>query len=279
LWARLHRDRTAFEAGSAHGGTAQMSGIVFGGDWTVANRWLVGGGGGYSSGTLVLDDLIESSDYTAPRAFGFIGYSHRRWIAHAGASLARSAYSTRRKFDFAAQLPAAFGGTMIFGGVDREAVSSQAGMASEAWGDWSLPVRLGMWVAHPETTFRYARYGRGTWNESGAQGLSLTGQEQAITSVQGGIGARVTRMNGRFRPNASATYRRELSNGRTMTSLQLPNHSDELFYISGAELPRNSFAAHAGLNFEADRFGLSLGFDLRRASGQTRNAIEFGVGF
>ena len=236
-------------------------------------------GGGYSSGELTLDGLNESSDYSAPRAFGYVGYTRDRWIANFGASLARSAYETHRAFAFAAQLPQAFGGARIFGGVDREALSTQAGLAPEVWGDWTLPLHLGSWAVRPGTTVRYARYARDAWVERDALSLSLTGPDQTIASFQGEVGLGATRMTGRWRPYASTTYRRELGSGRTVTALRLGDGSDGVFEIAGQALARDTFAARAGLLFRTDRYDMSLAFDFRQASGQTRHGLDFGFGF
>jgi uncharacterized protein with beta-barrel porin domain len=279
FWARPHGERTAFDSGLAHGGKAQISGVVFGADWTVARRWLVGVGGGYSSGELTLDGLNESSDYNAPRAFGYVGYTRDRWIASFGASLARSAYETRRAFAFAAQLPQAFGSARIFGGVDRAALSTQAGLTPELWGDWILPLHLGSWAVRPGTIVRYARYGRDAWVEREALSLSLTGPDQTIASVQGEIGLGATRMTGRLRPYATTTYRRELGSGRTVTTLRLGDGSDGVFQIAGPALARNTFQARTGLLFRTDRYDRSLAFAFRRGSGETRRGVDLGFGF
>jgi autotransporter-associated beta strand protein len=279
LWSRFQTERTEFAAGSLHGGTAQTSGFVIGIDRHFADRWLAGLGGSYSWGTLGLEGLQESSDYTAPRVFGLVGYANDRWTWHTGASLARTAYDTRRAFHFTARLPEAYGSTAIFGGVDRVSTSTPTGIATDVWGDWAVPLQLGTWSVRPTAALRYARYARGGWTERGADALSLSAPDQFVASAQGDAGIHLARVTGRVRPTASATYRRELTNGRTTSSLQLGNLTNGVFQVNGLPFAHDTFIGRTGLTFQTDDVDMSIGFDFKRASGQTRQGVQFGVGF
>jgi uncharacterized protein YhjY with autotransporter beta-barrel domain len=252
---------------------------VLGADWTLTDRWGFGLGGGYTQGNLALHGLAESSDHTAPRAFGYVGYARSRWNAHVGASLARNAFAIRRTFLFTARLPEALGGRPVFGGVDREATSRSAGVTTEVWGDWAFPVRLGAWAFRPTTGLRYARYARRGWTETGADALSLSAPDQALASAQADVGLHVSRAAGPFRPNASAAYRRELTEGRTATTLRLSDRADGVFVVNGLLFPRNALTARTGFTFQTGRFDVSLAYEARHAPSQTRQAIQFGVGF
>src|SRR5205814_426489 len=167
------------------------SGFAVGADWPWADRWLIGAGAGYTAGNLSLDGLSESSDYTAPRAFGYMGYLASRWTARLGASVAHNGYVTRRAFGFTAVLPEAFGGGPIFGGMNREATSRPTGLATDLWADWEAPIRLDAWEMRPSVSLRYARYVRSAWSESGAGSLSLSAREEMVPSAQAEAGLRV----------------------------------------------------------------------------------------
>jgi outer membrane autotransporter protein len=195
-----------------------------------------------------------------------------------GGSLAHNAYDVRRTFAFTALLPEAFGGGPLFGGVNREATSTPDGTATDLWGDWAFPVRLGAWSIRPSAGLRYARYATRAWTETGADALSLSAPDQAIHSAQGDLGLRAGRSTGRFRPNASATYRRELTNGTTPTTLLLSDRAG-LFLINGLPLTREALTTRAGLTFQTEHTDLSFEYELRRAPNQTRQAIQFGMGF
>ena len=167
----------------------------------------------------------------------------------------------------------------MFGGVSRNATNEVAGLTTEIWGDWEAPVLLAEWTVRPAASFRYAHYSLPAWRESGADSLSLSAPAQAIGSVQAGAGVHVMRSVGRFRPTVSTTYRRELTDGRTATTIQLLDGSNGLFLVDGLRLAKDTITIRPGMTFRTDQFDLSLALDLRRASLQTRRAIEFGFGF
>jgi autotransporter-associated beta strand protein len=279
LWSRLQTERTEFASSSLHGGTAQTSGFVVGMNRPLADRWSAGLGGSYSWGNLGLERLQESSAYTAPRVFGSVGYENDRWTLHAGASLARTSYDTRRSFLFTARLPEAFGSTAIFGGVNRVSTSKPTGIATDVWGDWAVPLQLGTWSVRPTAALRYARYARGPWTEHGADALSLSAPDQFVASAQSDAGIHLARVTGLVRPTASATYRRELTSGRTTSSLQLGNLADGGFQVDGVPFAQDTFMVRTGLTFQTDNLDMSVGFDFKRSSGQTRQGLQIGLGF
>jgi autotransporter-associated beta strand protein len=279
LWTRVQTGRTLFDASVTHGGESSLFGLAGGMDWSLGDRWVAGVGGGYAAGSLTLDGISESSDYAAPRGFGYVGYTRARWAASGGMSLARAAYSTERAFQFIARLPDTFGGGPIFGGVSRNATSEASGLATDLWGDWAVPVGVAGWMVRPVASFRFAHYSRHAWNETGADSLSLSAPAQAIQSVQAGVGLQVVRSAGRFRPIVSTMYRRELTDGRTATTLHLLDDSSGQFLADGLFLAKNTFSIRPGFAFRTDQFEMSVAIDLRRASMQNRRALEFGLGF
>jgi hypothetical protein len=277
-WMQVQSEHTAFAGGDAHGGDAQISGLTVGEDWT-RTSWLVGIGGGYTKGRLALNGLAESSDYSATRGFGYVGYSAHRWTAHVGASIAPSRDEIRRTFAFTARLPETLGGAPLFGGVEHDAKSTSAGLATDVWGDWALPLRAGAWTIRPAGGVRYARYGRRGWQESGAATLSLSATDQTLRSAQGDLSLHVARALGRFQLNTSSAYRRELTDGRTAVTTQLSDRNDATFLVRGLPLTRDAVTTQAGVMFQADRVALSLSYDARLAPGQMRQGIQVSLGF
>ena len=124
-----------------------------------------------------------------------------------------------------------------------------------------------------------ARYSFQAWQESGADSLSLSAPDQAISSVQAGAGVHLMRSVGRFRPTVSTAYRRELTDGRTATTIQLLDGSKGLFLVDGLRLAKNTISIRPGFIFRTVQYDLSLAVDLRRAAQQNRRALEFGFGF
>ena len=195
LWTRVQSGGTSFDTDITHGGEANLFGLDGGIDWSLGDRWLAGGGGGYASGSMTLDGLNGSSDYIAPRGFGYAGYTRDRWAAHGGVSISRAAYSRDRAFQFVARLPDTFGGGPIFGGVSRNTSSEATGLTTEIWGDWETPVRLARWTLRPAASVRSAHYSLQAWRESGADSLSLSAPAQALGSVQAGAGIFIDAVN------------------------------------------------------------------------------------
>ena len=135
------------------------------------------------------------------------------------------------------------------------------------------------WILQPGVGLRYARYTRNAWTEAGADSLSLAAPHQFVASDQIDVGVHFLRGSGRFRPNASAAYRRELGTGNTGTTLQLAGSPDGLFTLNGIPLASDTLTVRAGFLVQAARFNLSLGYEARRAFDQTFQAIQFGAGF
>ncbi|MBK5297394.1 MAG: autotransporter-associated beta strand repeat-containing protein, partial [Vicinamibacteria bacterium] len=278
-WGRAQVQDTTFSADTAHGGRAQIVGLMFGGDWTRADGWLVGIGGGYSTGDLALSGLTESSSYRAPRAFWYGGYAGTRWSVQAGGSLAHTAYDVRRTIAFSARLPEAFGGVPLFGGVNRLATSAPAGVATDVWSSWAHRIRVREWAVRPSTGLRYARYARRAWTERDAGALSLSAPDQTVSSMQADLGVHLARTTGRLRPFAATAARRELTDGLTATTLQLSDTSDGLFVVNGLRLARNNVSARVGFTFQAQALEVSLAYEARHALSQTGQAVQLAVGF
>ena len=279
FWVRFHGQDTSLDSGSVHGADARLSGFVAGVDRTFASRWFAGAGAGYSTGDLTVDFRGDSADYTTPRGFGYVGVSGPRWIVHGGASVARNAYDLRRSLAFAAIFPDSLGGGPIFGGIDRQATMRVTGLATEAWGDAAVVGYLGQLELRPSAGLRVARYGRNGAAEFGADSLSLISPEQAIVSRQAMLGISASRSLGRFGVIASGGYQRELTDGRTTTTLQLSNAPAGLFTVDGASLARDGITADAGVTMRLKGVQLSLGYDAKHARSETRQGIQLGLRF
>jgi fibronectin-binding autotransporter adhesin len=279
FWGRFHGEETSVASGSAHGADTRLSGFVAGADRMLSHDWFIGGGAGYSSGDLTLDSLGDSTTYSTPRGFGYVGYSGSHWLVHGGASIARNAYDVRRTLTFAATLPVSLGGGPIFGGVDRRAATRLTGLATELWGDWVFVGRIGQWDIRPGAGLRYARYGRNAATESGADSLSLKSPDQTTSSRQGTVAVSAGRSLGRFGLRSSVGYQRELSDGRLTTLLHLSDASAGAFTVDGPSLARNIFTAAAGATIRLRGVQLSLGYEARRARAETRQGIQLGMRF
>jgi uncharacterized protein with beta-barrel porin domain len=284
-WGNRHHWWTQFDAQqatfggtpAARGADAALHRFAFGTDRTLANKWLVGVGGGYTTGKMSLDGTAESTTFTAPRVFGYLGYTTHRWVAHVGTSVTRTAYDTRRTFSFAARTP--LGDGLLFGGVDRTATSQSSGLARDVWGEQRFNAAVGSWIFAPSVSVRYAHYARRAWAEGGADALSMTAPDQAFSSKLGDVGISLNRTQGRIQPLVSATYRREFSDLRTAATLALPGSTNGTFIVGGLPLARDTFVGRAGMTVRSGNSEISLMYEWRGARSQTRHAIQFSLGF
>lgn len=278
-WGHLLGQRATLDAaGDVRSANGHTGGFAIGLDWTPGRSWMLGAGGGYGLGELTLagGDAVDS---TAPRAFAFAGYGRGRWTAVAGGSVARTTYQTERAMAFTARLDPRFGGTALFGGVDREATAEISGLDTSVWVDGEATARFGSWMAHPGVGVRVARYGRSAWTENGAGALSLSAPDQSISSTQGDLRLRVVRATGRFRPFGEATYRRELGAGLTATAVQFGAGS-AAFDVHGLPLAEDRVIGRLGASARTTGGSdVSLGYRGEAGGGQVRHAVDFAVRF
>jgi len=279
-WIQVNGQHASF-AGSAdvHGGAANLGGFAAGVDRTVADGWLIGGGGGYSTGKLTLVGLNGSGQMTTARGFGYVGYASGHWAAHAGAGLAWALYDTTRRLGFTARLLPEFGGQPIFGGVLRQADSTERGLTPEAWGNWQFAAGSDQWSVRPDVGLRYARYGRKAWTETGAHALSLSAPSQSLPSAQASVGLHVERAGNRTGPFGMVAYRRELTDGRVTETVQFSENPANTFVVDGLGLARDMVMGGFGFRMANANVNLAIGYQARHASGQTRNTINLVLGF
>ena len=277
-WARLQALDSGFDSNSSRHGRAQLSQVVLATEWNATSNWIAGIGGGYTTGSLALDEVSESSQYEAPRGFGYLGYAGRRSTVYVGGGIARSAYHVRRRVHFTALLPEAFGSQPVFGGVDREATSAPSELATDVWGEWSLSNRFGAWSISPIVGARYARSSRQAWAEAGAGSLSLSAPAFVGESFHADLGARVGRAIGRFRPTVSIGHRRQLTQGPA-AMIQLSDRGEGFYSVHGAQLTADHLTTKAGLMYAAGDVGLSLVYEVRSARTPARQTLRFGVEF
>lgn len=280
FWGHMLGQRATLDAaGDVSAASGHTGGFAIGLDWTPSSSWMLGAGGGYGLGELTQSGG-DKVDTTAPRAFGYAGYGRGRWTALAGASVAWTSYETERSLAFTARLDPRFGGAALFGsGVDREAAADISGLDSSAWVDGEATMTAGTWLVQPGAGVRFARYGRSAWTETGAGALSLSGPDQSITSNQGDLRLRVARAAGRFRPYGEATYRRELGDGLTATTLQFGPGSTT-FDVHGLPLAENRVIGRLGATTQTTGgSSVSFGYRGEAGGGQVRHAVDFAVRF
>jgi autotransporter-associated beta strand protein len=281
FWGRFLGQRADTDPStSAHGGDATLGGIEGGVWWALGANWLVGVAAGYGVGHVKLHGLTSSSDVNTPRAFGYLGYGGGHWIVHVGGSAGRTSYDARRSMAFTAQLDPQFGALAIFSGVNRTASAKVDGVEASGWVDVAGNYTAGTWLLQPGVGVRRARYQRSAWTESGADALSLSAPSQSLSSSQADASLRFTRARGRVRPYALASYRRELGEGLTTTTLQLSGDATGRYTVQGLPFALNRGTGGAGFSTRlGEGADVSVGYRIEGGSSQLQHFVDVGVRF
>jgi uncharacterized protein with beta-barrel porin domain len=272
-WGQFAGQHVDFETrDGADGADGNIGGAAFGVDWNFAGRWFAGGGGGYSRGTLTLDVIEASSRVTAPRVFGYAGFSAGPYSLNFGGSGAWTSYDTRRHLAFGANLLA----EPIPGGLDRLAESTQDGTATDQWTEFSDNFKIRTWTYDAKAGWRHARYGRDGFKETGGQSLSLEAAAQAEHSWQADVRFKAFRNTGGIRPHFSGSYRRELGEADTTTEVQLADKPESSFEVEGLGFAKDTITALGGVTVHS-ALGIeyTLDYQARHAAGQTAQSVHF----
>jgi fibronectin-binding autotransporter adhesin len=264
---------------STQGGSANACSGAGGADRTISDHWMLGGGGGFGSGSIGLGGL-GSSDYHAPRALGYAGWRPKTFGIHFGGSIAKSSYKTQRPIQFAATLPTDLGGEMITGGVDRQAQSTQQGTSSDSWSEIQDSRKIHTYTIEGLLGIRHARFSRQGWTESGADSLSLEGQaNQSLALTETDVKIHMYRRSGTFRPFFETYYRHELTNAQTSTALSFAGAPNSNFTIAGLPVAGNTYSGKLGSTMML-RFGaLTAEYSYLHSSIETRQSFSLHVRF
>ena len=264
---------------NTRGGSANACAGAGGADRTISDHWMFGGGGGFGTGSIGLGGL-GSSDYHAPRAFGYAGWRPKTFGINFGGSAAKSSYKTQRPIQFAATLPADLGGEAITSGVDRQAQSTQQGTSSDSWSEIQDSRKIHTYTIEGLLGIRHARFSRQGWTESGADSLSLAGQaNQSLALTETDVKIHVYRRSGTFRPFLETFYRRELTDAQTTTALSFAGAPNSNFTIEGLPVPGNTYSGKLGSTMVLRLGQLTAEYSYLHSSNETRQSIGVRVRF
>jgi uncharacterized protein with beta-barrel porin domain len=277
-WGQLSGKRAKFDATHlSRGGIADLGAGAGGFDWRASDRWLFGGGGGFGAGSMNLNGLSGSTDYQAPRAFGYAGFRPGGFGLAGGGSAARASSNTKRRIVFAAVLPEELGATPLTGGIDREAESDETTLVSDQWGQYDDGLDVRSYTVDWLVGVRRSQFGRNGFTESGAGALSLRAADQVIALTQIDVKLHVWKNKGTFRPYVEALVRREMTDSRIDEVLELANTPTSDVVVQG--LPRKATPSPAALVPHCSPiFGaFTLEYRFRRSPAQTRQSVDFRV--
>jgi fibronectin-binding autotransporter adhesin len=281
VWYQLTGEHATFRSGSFSGATANVGGGAGGVDFMPTRRWSVGGGGSLSLGGMSLTDISGSSQMTAPRAFGYSGFSFGPFHVHGGGSAARSSYSTTRQIAFAAIIETADGQVAaLTDGVNRTADSDQTGVTRDAWSEWQHTAKFHTWTLDSKLGVRAAHYSRRAFSETGANAISLDGNPDALASRESDVNIHLFRRSGVWRPRVLLDFRRQIGDEAPTADVQFAGRADSQFIVNGLPVPRNAFQGLFGLTMRTGSgFELTFEYETQQAVDESHNAVHFRMRF
>ena len=271
---RANYDRTS----QARGGHSDICTGAGGADRRISDRWTVGGGGSFTGGNMNLDGM-GNGDYSAPRAFGYLGFKPKAVGVRAGGSTSHSSYSTQRHIQFQALLPAVLGGEALSEGVDRVAEAKQNGTTADAWSELHDSRKIKTYTLEGLFGLRRARVSRGNFSEDGAIALDLNVAEQILNLTQTDLKVHLWRREGTYRPFADFNFRHELTTGQMSADLSFDGFPDSNFTIEGIGVPNNSYSGRGGVTMVTLIGQATLAYEFKVAPGQKRQTLGFRVRF
>jgi autotransporter-associated beta strand protein len=279
-WTQFRYERARFDdTDFAHGAVANLGGGASGIDFRASEKWLIGGGGGFGGGNMSLNDLAANTDYTAPRAFGYVGYKPKAFGLRGGGSAARTKSDVTRPIQFAATLPAELGASLLLGGIDRTAESNETSLQSDEWAEYADHQNVKTYRLDWNVGFRHARFARNGFAEQGAGFLSLIADAQTLHLRQTDVKIHMYRRSGDIRPYFETMFRREMSDGDTTTTLRFPSSKKTDFDVKGLPASGNAFLGRFGVSLVTIIGTVTTEYEVRQSPGQSRQSFDVRVRF
>ncbi len=281
VWYQVSAEHATFRSGSFSGATANVGGGAGGVDFKPTSRWSLGGGGSLSLGGMSLTDVSQSSQMTAPRAFGYTGFSLGPIHLHGGGSAARSSYNTTRQIVFAAVATTADGESApLSNGINRTADADQSGVTRDAWSEVQDTAKFRSWTLDSKIGLRAAHYSRNAFNETGANAVSLDGSPDALKTRESDININLFRRTGAWRPRVLLDFRRQIGDQAPTADVQFAGRSDSQFTVNGLPVPQNAFQGLFGLTMRTQS-GLewTIEYETQQAQDESHNAVHFRMRF
>jgi uncharacterized protein with beta-barrel porin domain len=281
VWYQVTGEHATYRSGQFSGATANVGGGAGGVDFMPTSRWSIGGGGSLSLGGMALTDISGSSQMTAPRAFGYSGFSFGPFHLHGGGSAARSSYNTTRQIAFAAVATAADGETApLSNGISRTADADQTGVTRDAWSEIQDTTKFRSWTLDSKLGLRAAHYSRSAFSETGANAVSLDGSADALRTRESDVNINLFRRSGAWRPRVLLDFRRQIGDQAPTADVQFAGRADSQFVVNGLPVPRNAFQGLFGLTMRTQSgLEMTVEYETEQAPDEAHNAVHFRMRF
>jgi uncharacterized protein with beta-barrel porin domain len=180
-----------------------LGGLTLGADYRLTNKLLVGLATGYSNTASSFYGTGGSITVNTIPFNAYAAYFSGQMYAYGSLGYALNLYNLRRDINF--------------DGIGRNATSSTNGNQFNLYGEAGYDLKLSRMILTPAATLTYSALWLGGFTESNAGALNLNVGPQNASSVQTGVGGRVTfplKMGSIIMvPQAYAFYQHEFANG------------------------------------------------------------------
>jgi fibronectin-binding autotransporter adhesin len=267
-FGQFSREHVSFESQNDALGGGDITDGAGGFEYTLSDRFLVGGGGGFGFGSMALDGLSAASDITAPRAFGVVGFKPKGFGIRGGGSFSRSKAKSTRRILIVALLPPELGGGPLTGGIDREAKSEEVTVQSDQWSEYADHLDFGTYRFDYMFGVRRARFARDNFVETGAGALSLEYDGGTLNLTDTDVKVHWWRRKGGVRPYVE-TFFRHSSGFDYKLPVEFADEENSDFEAAGLPMGQTAFAARAGVTFVRQIGSFTFEYRIRKATGQT----------
>jgi outer membrane autotransporter protein len=241
---------------------ANYSGLLFGVDQQLDERWNIGGVFSYSNARIrdTGSNAGNSSDVDAYGLLAYGSYSGQPWYLNFSAGAIQQRYATTR--------------TISFPGFAGVANGKFDGMQYVAKAEVGYPLVTGNVTTTPLLGLTYSRLNQDAYTESGGNGAALAVGSTSVNSLQSDLGVKFERelatSYGSLIPSLKLAWRHEFDNNRAATNARfVADPSGETSFTSlGASPVKNSAMISLGATLLREKnLSLSVRYDLQRGSG------------
>lgn len=241
---------------------ANYSGLLFGVDQQLDERWNIGGVFSYSNARIrdTGSNAGDSSDVDAYGLLAYGSYSGQPWYLNFSAGAVQQRYATTR--------------TVSFPGFAGVATGKFDGMQYVAKAEVGYPLVTGNVTTTPLLGLTYSRLNQDAYTENGGNGAAMAVGSTSVNSLQSDLGVKFERelatSYGNLIPSLKLAWRHEFDNNRAATNARfVADPSGETSFTSlGASPVRNSALISLGATLLREKnLSLSVRYDLQTGSG------------
>ncbi|WP_076592114.1 autotransporter outer membrane beta-barrel domain-containing protein [Herminiimonas arsenitoxidans] len=241
---------------------ANYSGLLFGVDQQLDERWNIGGAFSYSNARIrdTGSNAGDSSDVDAYGLLAYGSYSGQPWYLNFSAGAVQQRYATTR--------------TVSFPGFAGVATGKFDGMQYVAKAEVGYPLATGSVTTTPLLGLTYSRLNQDAYTESGGNGAALAVGSTSVNSLQSDLGVKfereLTTSYGNLIPSLKLAWRHEFDNNRVATNARFaadPSGATSFTSLGVSPIKNSAMISLGATLLRQKNLSLSVRYDLQTGSG------------